>query len=270
MKYAYWVLLALSSGLAAVQAMAAEVVVRAGGTTFSPEHVEINVGDTVKWELVSSLHTSTSGTDCRRDGKWDSSGTTFSRTFTEPGTYPYFCFIHCFSGMTGTVTVKPAVVEDPRVEQGLAIAPVRLRYSPRQRDAVGLGSYIVNAQGSCADCHSCPTYAKGHNPFKGEPKQFRARGYLAGGVTFGPFVSRNLTKDENGLPAGMTLAQFRATMRTGKDLKNVHPDISPLLQVMPWPMLGQMTNDDLDAVYQYLRAIPAAIANPAACSGPGE
>jgi hypothetical protein len=68
----------------------------------------------------------------------------------------------------------------------------------------------------------------------------------------------------------MTLAQFRTAMRTGRDFKNVHPAISPLLQVMPWPILGQMTNEDLGAVYPYLRAIPAGTANPAACGGPGE
>jgi hypothetical protein len=47
-------------------------------------------------------------------------------------------------------------------------------------------------------------------------------------------------------------------MRTGIDMKNAHPHISPLLQVMPWPVYQEMTERDLRAMYEYLRAIPHA------------
>ena len=66
------------------------------------------------------------------------------------------------------------------------------------------------------------------------------------------------------LPAGLTLDQFKETLRTGKDQKNRHPLISPLLQVMPWPVYGKMSDKDLEAVYEYLRAIPC-IGSPARC-----
>ena len=49
---------------------------------------------------------------------------------------------------------------------GLAISPVKLNLQNRDVHMVGLGSYIVNAQSACADCHSCPTYAVGHNPYR--------------------------------------------------------------------------------------------------------
>ena len=32
--------------------------------------------------------------------------------------------------------------------------------------------------------------------------------------------------------------------------------ISPLLQVMPWPVYSNMTDRDLKAVYEFLRSIP--------------
>jgi len=54
-----------------------------------------------------------------------------------------------------------------RIERGFEIAPVPLDFRRKDRNLVGLGSYIVNAQAACADCHSCPTYAPGHNPFQG-------------------------------------------------------------------------------------------------------
>jgi hypothetical protein len=91
---------------------------------------------------------------------------------------------------------------DSRIKIGYLINPVHLNLEGKNRALVGLGSYIVNAQAGCNDCHSCPSYAPGHNPYLGQPKQFNAENFLAGGVPFGPFTSRNLTPEENGLPAG--------------------------------------------------------------------
>ena len=71
----------------------------------------IHVGDTVQWVWVSGFHSTTSGTcagSCTPDGRWDSgvgSGMTFSHTFTQAGTFPYFCTTHQ-SLMQGTVVVQ--------------------------------------------------------------------------------------------------------------------------------------------------------------------
>jgi len=149
--------------------------------------------------------------------------------------------------------------ERDRIVRGYAVSPVRLDLRGKDRALVGLGSYIVNAQGGCNDCHTNPPFAEGGDPFAGQPKQINAEGYLAGGTAFGPFTSRNITPDpETGRPAGLTYEQFRRVMRTGIDLKELHPEISPLLQVMPWPVYQGMTERDLRAVYEYLRAIPHA------------
>jgi hypothetical protein len=72
------------------------------------------------------------------------------------------------------------------------------------------------------------------------------------------FVSRNLTPETNGLPAGLTFDEFLLVMRTGIDLDHTHPQFGPLLQVMPWPVYQDMTDRDLLAIYEYLRAIPHA------------
>ena len=151
-----------------------------------------------------------------------------------------------------------------RIQRGLAISPVKLDIKRGKRAFVGLGSYIVNAQAVCADCHSCPTYTKGGNPYAGEPTKLNAANYLAGGVPFGPFVSRNITPDASGKPAGLDFDEFLQVMRTGHDPDE--PD--EILQVMPWPIYANMTNHDLRAVYEFLRAIPSA--QPGTCSGPGE
>ncbi len=146
--------------------------------------------------------------------------------------------------------------ETSRIIRGFNLAPVPLKLRGKNRALVGLGSYIVNAQGGCNDCHTNPPYAPGGDPFAGEPEEINAHGYLKGGTAFGPFVSRNLRPDENGLPAGLTFQQFRRTIRTGHDFKMAHPEISPLLQVMPWPVYGHMVDRDLRAIYEFLRSLP--------------
>ncbi len=146
--------------------------------------------------------------------------------------------------------------EQDRINRGFQISPVKLKLKGRDRALVGLGSYIVNAQGGCNDCHTNPPYAPGGNPFEGEPEQINVDGYLAGGVEFGPFTSANITPDADGLPAGHTFQEFKRLMRTGHD-PDRHPQFGPLLQVMPWPVYAHMTDRDLKAIYEYLSAIPS-------------
>ena len=151
--------------------------------------------------------------------------------------------------------------ERQRIEMGFRIAPVHLHYDRDDRQMVGLGSYLVNAVGGCNDCHTNPSYVPGGDPFMGQHKLVNTAHYLAGGQQFGPFVSRNLTP-ENGLPAGHTYAEFKNILRTGKDYDHAHPQISPLLQVMPWPTFQEMSDHDIRAIYEYLRSIPPATPGP--------
>jgi hypothetical protein len=127
---------------------------------------------------------------------------------------------------------------------------------------VGLGSYMVNAQFGCSDCHTWPNFAPGGSPYLGQPEQINTVGYLAGGRAFGPvIVSNDLTPDEAGRPAGMTFNEFNLVMRTGVDRDHSPPPVpSPendLLQVMPWPVFRNITDRDMRALYEYLSAIPS-------------
>jgi len=149
--------------------------------------------------------------------------------------------------------VSAATDASRRVTEGFRIAPVPLDLKGLDRTLVGLGSYIVNAQGGCNDCHTNPPYAPGGDPFDGGPIRINKKGYLAGGTDFGNgVVSANLTPDAKGLPEGNTYREFLSAIRTGHD-----PDDGHILQVMPWPVYRNMTDHDLRAVYEYLRAIPS-------------
>ena len=164
--------------------------------------------------------------------------------------------------LSGSACADGGGSDESKIRQGFAIAPVTLDLAGKNHASVGLGSYIVNAQGGCNDCHTNPSYAPGGNPYLGEPKKINAAGYLGGGAAFGPFVSRNLTPDKSGLPAGSTLAEFMQTMRTGIDHDHAHPQFGPFLQVMPWPLYQDMTDRDLRAIYDYLSTIPCVEGDP--------
>jgi hypothetical protein len=152
-----------------------------------------------------------------------------------------------------------------RIQRGAELAPVPLDMEGLNPALVREGSYIVNAQGGCNDCHTVPSYAAGGNPFAGEPELINAPCYLAGGAVFGPFVSRNITPRANGLPANRTLEQFKQLMREGTDFAG---GATPILQVMPWPVYGKMSDRELEAIYEFLRAIPTINPRPAFCTAP--
>ena len=106
-------------------------------------------------------------------------------------------------------------------------------------------------------------------------------------------ITRNLTPDKSGQPeGGHTLAEFKQIMRQGTDFDHIHPSCTPaqitaiigggtpvciptgpilydamgdtydnipdgnLLQIMPWPTFSNMSDHDLEAIYEYLSAIP--------------
>jgi hypothetical protein len=158
-----------------------------------------------------------------------------------------------------------------KAQRGFGISPVKLNLKDKDPELVGLGSYIVNAQAACSDCHTCPSYVPGHNPFPAPfgvsgDGQINSLNYLAGGTPFGPpppvgVVSANLTPDFTGKPHGLTLEQFKTALRTGHD--PLDPKFG-LLAIMPWPYFRHMTNRDLEAIYTFLSAIPSA--TPGSCS----
>ena len=117
---------------------------------FVPDTVNITVGDTVRWSWGSDFHSVTSGdsTSCAVDGQFcspdnmncdagilNNTGFVYEHTFTQPGTYSYFCFKHCFVGMTGVINVAPPSRPHPTP---------RPRPSPHPRPVSGCGQVIGN------------------------------------------------------------------------------------------------------------------------------
>jgi hypothetical protein len=136
------------------------------------------------------------------------------------------------------------------------------RLTPAQRAQVGRGSYVVNA---LADCSTCHTDGNGDGMFDvgllPGSVDVNAATYLAGGVDIGSLLgqgrllSRNLTPDPTtGLY--LTEEQFIDTIRFGADFRRPGGSLRVLLH---FPVAFQLTRDDLQAMYAYLRAIPAVV-----------
>jgi glucose/arabinose dehydrogenase/plastocyanin len=80
--------------------------------------VVINAGDTVRWIWKEFVHTITSGEGAGAEDAGDlfdelsnSNNPIFSYTFTEAGTYPYFCRPHELLDMKGIIVVQPTETE---------------------------------------------------------------------------------------------------------------------------------------------------------------
>ena len=79
------------------------------GMAFSPADITVSVGTTITWTNKDAVaHTVTSGVPGSISGQFDSGNISqngnFKFTFSQTGTFKYFCKIH--TSMTGTITVQ--------------------------------------------------------------------------------------------------------------------------------------------------------------------
>jgi len=106
-----------------------------------------------------------------------------------------------------------------------------------QSDSIKRGMYLVRI-GECVGCHtSHAAYNPGINGGGNDITRFGRRAFSA-----------NITADESGIPYGPQ--NFIFAIRTGKG--------GTLSPIMPWVAYRNMTDEDLRAMYAYLRTLPAA------------
>ncbi len=121
---------------------------------------------------------------------------------------------------------------------------------PAKTDVINYGKYIVNAA-ACKDCHT----------------QF-SKGKLVAGTEFGggrefPFPDGSIVRSGNISPdnatgiGGWNEAQFIKLFLSRSDSATLTNIIKPdeFNTIMPWTMYGKMTEEDLKAIYAYLKTI---------------
>jgi mono/diheme cytochrome c family protein len=140
-------------------------------------------------------------------------------------------------------------------------------------DAVARGKYLVQF-GSCNDCHTpfklgpqgpepdMSRQLSGHPSAMVLPPPPALKGpwVWAGAATntafagpWGISYTANLTPDKETGLGNWTEEQFLTALRTGRHEGKGRPILPP----MPWKFVGSLTDDDLKAVFAYLRSIPA-------------
>lgn len=153
-----------------------------------------------------------------------------------------------------------------------------------QKDKVERGEYLVNTIG-CADCHSPKSmgesgpeiieelHLSGHQQGQELPpinSETLENGWIvmSGDLTaaagpWGMSFAANLTSDETGI-GNWSLEQFKTSIRKGKfkGMENGRDILPP----MPWFNYALLTDEDLEAVFEYLQstnpvrnAVPAPI-----------
>lgn len=121
---------------------------------------------------------------------------------------------------------------------------------PEKTDVVKYGEYLTNAA-ACIDCHT----------------QFE-KGSLVAGTEFGggrefPFPdgsivrSANISSDEDTGIGGWDDETFVSLFRAYSDSATLATKLNPgeFNSIMPWTMYGGMTEDDLKAIFAYLKTI---------------
>jgi plastocyanin len=118
------VVLSLGFGKASAQTPTREQAGRTVSATddvFSPATIRIDPGDTITWSNDGeTVHTVTAD-DAAFDSGPMAAGDAFTSSFSEPGTYPYYCAVHGAAGgvgMSGTVVVRGEVSEPPAQPAG--------------------------------------------------------------------------------------------------------------------------------------------------------
>jgi mono/diheme cytochrome c family protein len=147
------------------------------------------------------------------------------------------CGIVLGASLLGSLVIGRPVHGQPATSRPLPAPP------PGQRAAqIEQGRYLV-AAGDCMACHT----VKGGAPF-------------AGGrvieTPFGRIASANLTPDPTGL-AGWSADDFYKALHEGISRKAGH-----LYPAFPYTHYTKVTRADADAMFAYLRTIPAAANDP--------
>jgi cytochrome c553 len=118
--------------------------------------------------------------------------------------------------------------------------------APPRSASAEYGGYLSQHVGLCADCH---TQRGGLLQKADKSRLFAGMSKPPKGF---PSPTPNITPHPEAGIGKWSEADFVKAMRTG-----VTPSGEKLKPFMPWPKLQRMTDDDLHAIYAYLRTVPA-------------
>ncbi len=175
----------------------------------------------------------------------------YYRVLDEEDIKSVIAYLRTIPSIKGDVEIKPSKPDFPfniilnTIPEKAALAPM-----PPKTDVLAYGKYLTTAAG-CAECHTKQEKGK----IVGE--------LFAGGFEFnlgnGTMVrSPNITPHETGL-GNWNRSQFvqRFKMYTDSSYIPAKVDLGKkeFQTVMPWTMYSGMTEEDLGAIYEYLKTV---------------
>jgi mono/diheme cytochrome c family protein len=166
----------------------------------------------------------------------------------------------------------PAAAQPAETAPSAAAAAQPAAGSSASADLVGGGRYLVTVMG-CNDCHT--PYKMGKNGpepdmtrmLSGHPENLKMPpppklempwgmvGSATNTAWAGPWgvsYTANLTPDQNTGIGIWTEDMFIRSMRTGKHMGSSRTVLPP----MPWPWYGKLRDQELKAIFAYLKSIP--------------
>lgn len=153
--------------------------------------------------------------------------------------------------LKSTAPVRNAVTQSPNFWFRLGKLfflrpkPALSAQAPARAATAEYGQYLAQHAGLCGDCHTP------HSRLLSRPlKRMLFAGMTRPPKGF-PANPSNLTPDEETGIGRWSEPDFVKAMRTG-----VRPDGTRLHPFMPWRENARMTDDDLLAIYRYLRTLP--------------
>jgi mono/diheme cytochrome c family protein len=141
---------------------------------------------------------------------------------------------HWIGSLARAPSRREAAVLAARAEPGAGEPPARR------------GAYVAKA-GTCFLCHAQMEAAGGY-----VPGGFGAGGMRVDVAHLGTVYTRNLTPDPDTGLGGWTADDLRRALRDGRTPTG--RALSPL--DMPWPILADVADADVDALHAYLRTLP--------------
>ena len=179
----------------------------------------------------------------------------------------------CMSLLIGTSAASVFLGCQKTQQQTTSETQSQTTQAMQAQDPVARGKYLV-AIGSCNDCHTPKLPPTGPLPeadmtrlLSGHPHDevvtsptFQDKTWIWGGnpgmtAFFGPWgvsYAANLTPDTTYGLGGWSEDMFIQSLRNGKHMGTGRN----LLPPMPWNWINQMTDEDLKAVFAYLKSIP--------------
>lgn len=168
--------------------------------------------------------------------------------------------------------VAAVAVNVPVVAMAQAKAKAPAGKAPANKQ-VARGEFLVKL-GACNDCHT-PLVMGPQGPerdmthmLSGHPEQMKLppapspqgpwifavdATYTAWSGPWGVSYPMNLTQDKETGLGNWTEQNFIQAMHTGKHMGQGRPILPP----MPWQTIGQLPDEDLKAIFAYLKTVPA-------------